>query len=60
MEAHTEINTNTNTQCLVKSYVILSADSSEELQVHFRNEIRKRYQTKKRNLEDKVSEHILE
>jgi hypothetical protein len=35
MEAHTEINTNTNTQCIVKFYVILSADSSEELQVHF-------------------------
>jgi hypothetical protein len=59
MEAHTEINTNTNTQCLVKFYVILSADSSEELQVYFKNEIRKRYETK-RNLDDKVSEHILE
>jgi hypothetical protein len=59
MEAHTEINTNTNTQCLVKFYVILSADSSEELQVHSKNEIRKRYETK-RNLDDKLSEHILE
>jgi hypothetical protein len=59
MEAHTEINTNTNTQCLVKSYVILSADCSDELRFIFENQIRKRYQTK-RNLEDKISEHILE
>jgi len=36
MEAHTEINANTNTQCIVNFYVILSADSSEELQVHFK------------------------
>jgi hypothetical protein len=40
MEAHTEINANTNTQCLVKFYVILSADSSEELQVYFKNEMK--------------------
>jgi len=36
MEAHTEINANTNTQCIVNFYVILSADPSEELQVHFK------------------------
>jgi hypothetical protein len=41
MEAHTEINANTNTQCVVNFYVILfyvilSADPSEELQVHFK------------------------
>jgi hypothetical protein len=59
MEAHTEINANTNTRCIVKFYVILSADFSEELQVHFKNEICNRYETK-RNLDDKVSEHILE
>jgi hypothetical protein len=60
MEAHTEINTKyKHTQCIVKFYVILSADSSEELQVYFKNEISNRYETK-RNLDNKVSEHILE
>ena len=49
----------TNTRYLVKSHFTLSADFLEELQLHFKNEIGKKYQTK-RNLEDKASEHILE
>jgi hypothetical protein len=60
MEAHTEINTNTNTHSALlnfTSFFLLTLQRN--CRFIFKNEISNRYETK-RNLDDKVSEHILE